>query len=74
MRFARTVEDVLARRHRCLFLDAAGSVKMARDVANVMAAELHHGPPWIEKQVSAYTQLAASYVLRRPADENLPAD
>jgi glycerol-3-phosphate dehydrogenase len=66
LRFARTVEDVLARRHRCLLLDAAGSVKMARDVANTMAAELQFGPQWIDEQVRAYTRLAAAYVLTAP--------
>lgn len=38
--FARTVEDVLARRSRWLFLDAAAAAGVAGDVARIMAEEL----------------------------------
>ncbi|MCZ6641265.1 MAG: glycerol-3-phosphate dehydrogenase/oxidase [Gammaproteobacteria bacterium] len=62
--FARTVEDVLARRHRCLLLDAAESIGYAREVAQVIAEQLNRDPSWIETQVRAYSQLAASYALK----------
>jgi len=39
---ARTVEDMLARRCRLLFLDAAEAARQARPVAAVMAEELGH--------------------------------
>ena len=39
---ARTVEDVLARRTRALFLNAPAAVEMAPEVARLMAAELGH--------------------------------
>ena len=61
--FARTVEDVLARRYRYLLLDAEGSAGFARDVAAVMATQLGHSAAWIDQQVSDYTRLAAKYAL-----------
>jgi len=41
--FARTVEDVLARRSRWLFLDAAAAASVAEAVAAIMAEELASG-------------------------------
>lgn len=60
---ARTVEDVLARRTRALFLNARAAIAMARPVATLMAEELHQPPRWIESQVSTFTQLAKQYTL-----------
>lgn len=60
---ARTVEDVLARRTRALFLNAHAALAMARTVATLMAEELHQSPDWIESQVSTFTQLATQYTL-----------
>lgn len=66
---ARTVEDVLARRLRALFLNASAAVSMARPVAVLMAKELHQSPAWIEDQCSAFTQLAQQYIVRSGQDE-----
>ncbi|MBE9490640.1 MAG: glycerol-3-phosphate dehydrogenase/oxidase [Bacteroidetes bacterium] len=60
---ARTVEDVLARRVRALFLDARASIAMANDVAIIMAKELGYDKQWINQQVTLYTTLAKSYLL-----------
>jgi len=60
---ARTVEDVLARRVRALFLDARASIDMAEDVAKIMAKELNYNRKWIKNQVKEYTDLAKSYIL-----------
>jgi len=60
---ARTVEDVLSRRTRALLLDARASVDAAPTVARLMAAELGRDEAWIERQVAAYRDLAASYIL-----------
>ena len=60
---ARTVEDVLARRVRVLFLDAKASVEMAPKVAEILAKELHKDQDWIQQQVDDYTSLASGYVL-----------
>ena len=58
---ARTVEDVLARRTRALFLNAAESIRMAPKVAAIMATLLQKDEYWIEEQVAAYTHLAYQY-------------
>jgi len=60
---ARTVEDVLARRVRALFLDARASIDMANDVAVIVAKELGYDDQWIKKQVEEYSTLAKSYLL-----------
>ncbi|MEZ5103636.1 MAG: glycerol-3-phosphate dehydrogenase/oxidase [Draconibacterium sp.] len=61
---ARTVEDVLARRTRALFLDARESVKMAPEVAEIMARELGKNEAWKEEQISKYNQLANNYFFK----------
>lgn len=60
---ARTVDDVLARRIRALYLDARASVTMAPVVASAMAEELKKDKKWEEDQVREYTELASSYIL-----------
>ena len=60
---ARTVEDVLARRVRVLFLDARKSIEMAPQVAKILAKELHKDKDWINKQIEDYTTLAKGYIL-----------
>ncbi|MEN8121556.1 MAG: glycerol-3-phosphate dehydrogenase/oxidase [Bacteroidota bacterium] len=60
---ARTVEDVLARRVRALFLDARASIAMAPEVAKIMAKELNYNKQWINAQIEEYTELAKSYLL-----------
>jgi glycerol-3-phosphate dehydrogenase len=59
---ARTVEDVLARRLRLLFLDSRASVEMAPAVAEVMAEELGYDDVWIERQLKTFTTLAKRYL------------
>jgi glycerol-3-phosphate dehydrogenase len=60
---ARTVEDVLARRTRSLFLDAKASIEMAPTVAKIMAKELGKTSEWEEQQIYDYTKLANEYLL-----------
>ena len=60
--FARTVEDVLARRCRALFLDAAASMAMAPAAARLMAAELGRDETWQRQQISEFCALAGSYL------------
>jgi glycerol-3-phosphate dehydrogenase len=59
--FARTVEDFLARRTRALFLDARESLKMAPEVADIMARELGKNEEWKTKQMQDYRQVAKNY-------------
>ncbi len=60
---ARTVDDILARRVRVLFLDARLSITLAPRVAEIMAAELGKEREWINQQVEEYTKLAKGYVM-----------
>ncbi len=60
---ARTIEDVLARRTRALFLNAKVSVEMAPVVAEIMATELGYNQTWIDTQVKEYSTLAENYIL-----------
>jgi len=60
---ARTVDDVLARRVRVLYLDARASVELAPKVASVLAAELGRDYKWEQQQVKEFTEMAKAYVL-----------
>ncbi len=60
---ARTVEDVLARRTRALFLNARAAIEMAPRVAALLAAELRRNPRWVEDQLAAFIPLARGYLL-----------
>ena len=60
---ALTVEDVLARRVRALFLDARAAKEMAPRVAELMAAELGKDQKWQEQQTVAFEALAQGYLL-----------
>jgi glycerol-3-phosphate dehydrogenase len=59
--YARTVEDVLARRSRLLFLDAAMAASLAAEVGELLREETG-----VDPQAAAFRELAASY-LRMPA-------
>jgi len=58
---ARTVEDVLARHTRALFLNANAAIAMAEPVARLLAAELGRDEVWIAAQVSEFRTLAEQY-------------
>jgi glycerol-3-phosphate dehydrogenase len=60
---ARTVEDILARRTRALFLNARAALEMAPAVANLMASELGWNESTRTKQVAAFREVASHYVL-----------
>jgi glycerol-3-phosphate dehydrogenase len=60
---AITVEDVLARRLRLLFLDARAAVSAAPKVATLMMKELHLTEDWKQQQLEAFNKLAANYIL-----------
>lgn len=62
---ARTVEDVLARRTRSLFLDTAATIKAAPLVAALLAEELKKNHNWQQEQIRTFIQLVAdSYSAR----------
>ena len=58
---ARTVEDVLARRTRSLFLDAKAARDQAPAVASALARELGRERSWEVEQVRAFGALASRY-------------
>lgn len=60
---ARTVEDVLARRVRGLFLNAEESLRIAPEVASIMAAELNKEKDWVEDQLTSFQEVAAHYTI-----------
>ncbi len=60
---ARTVDDVLSRRTRALFLNARAAIEMAPAVAALMAQELGSGQDWIDQQLREFNDLAAKYLL-----------
>jgi glycerol-3-phosphate dehydrogenase len=59
---ARTVDDVLARRTRTLFLNAKAAIALAPEVAKLMAAELGRDEQWQRDQVAEFTALAQGYL------------
>jgi glycerol-3-phosphate dehydrogenase len=58
---ARTVEDVLARRLRALFLDAEAAIASAPRVAQLLAAELRRDAAWQADQITDFRQTADVY-------------
>ena len=58
---AQTVEDVLARRTRALFLNAKATIEMAPKVAKIMAVELDKDEEWENSQVEKFLKVADSY-------------
>ena len=60
---AVTVEDVLARRIRFLFLDARAAIDAAKPVAEFMAKETGKTEEWAKQQTETFIQLAKNYLL-----------
>ncbi|HEX8017284.1 MAG TPA: glycerol-3-phosphate dehydrogenase/oxidase, partial [Flavobacterium sp.] len=48
---ARTVDDILARRVRLLFLDARAAIESSEKTARLIAKELGHDEIWITKEI-----------------------
>ncbi len=60
---ALTLEDVLARRTRALFLDARAASECASDVANFMASRLGWSDEHTKEEIASFQTLAKQYVL-----------
>jgi glycerol-3-phosphate dehydrogenase len=58
---ARTLEDVLGRRTRALFLNARAAVSMAPAAGTIMARELGWPDQQRDTEIAAFTRLAAQY-------------
>jgi glycerol-3-phosphate dehydrogenase len=61
---AMTVEDVLARRVRLLFLDARTSIESSSKVAQLLADELGNDATWIENQLEDFKNVANGFLLK----------
>ena len=60
---ARTVEDVLARRTRALFLNARAAIAMAPRVADLLGRELGKDEAWRNAQIAAFHEVARGYLI-----------
>lgn len=60
---AQTVEDVLARRTRALFLNARAAIEIAPKVAEIMWRETGKDKNWIENQIEEFNDVAKNYLL-----------
>ena len=59
---ARSVEDILARRTRALFLNARAALRMAHRVAELLAGELDRDMKWQAEQVQDFSKVAAGFL------------
>lgn len=59
---ARTVEDVLARRTRALFLNARASIEAAGETARLLARELGRNREWQQTEVERFRTVGHNYV------------
>nr|WP_313791234.1 glycerol-3-phosphate dehydrogenase C-terminal domain-containing protein [Lacinutrix neustonica] len=60
---ARTVEDILARRMRLLFLDAQAAIEVAPQVATILAETLQKNSLWAKKKADEFIALAKGYLI-----------
>jgi glycerol-3-phosphate dehydrogenase len=60
---ARTVEDVLARRTRALFLDARAAIEAAPAVAQLLGKELGRSEAWVAEDLRGFLEMAKGYLL-----------
>lgn len=58
-----SVEDILARRTRALFLNAKAAIRMAPRVASILAKELGRDENWRADQIKAFNQTASGYLV-----------
>ena len=54
---------MLARRVRGLFLNARESLRVAPQVAAIMAAELGKDDEWIDDQLEEFSEVARNYMI-----------
>ena len=58
---AMTLEDVLARRTRALFLNSGEAVRLAPKVAKIMAEDLGKDTAWVTEQCNLFINLSSNY-------------
>ncbi|WP_044401626.1 glycerol-3-phosphate dehydrogenase/oxidase [Lacinutrix sp. Hel_I_90] len=62
---ARTVEDILARRIRLLFLDAQAAIDVAPKVAGILAEILQKDLTWAKEKADEFIVLAKGYLIEQ---------
>ena len=60
---AETVEDILARRIRLLFLDAKAAMETAPLIAQLLAEQKGKDDTWAQQQLLSFNKLATNYLL-----------
>jgi glycerol-3-phosphate dehydrogenase len=60
---AITLEDMLARRSRALFLNSKETLQIAPEVAKIMAKHLKKKQDWIDDQLESFTAVAQNYLI-----------
>ncbi|HIB36607.1 glycerol-3-phosphate dehydrogenase/oxidase [Mesonia sp.] len=60
---ARSIDDVLARRVRALFLNAKAAIESAPTVADILAKELNKTEDWKTQQIETFTKMAKHYTI-----------
>jgi len=58
------LEDILARRTRCLFLDSKETINIAPEVLEIMAEEMDKNSEWKEKELNNFIKLALKYQIK----------
>lgn len=61
---ARTIEDVLARRLRILFLNARAAMEAAPRTGELLMKELNKDDRWLQKQLEDFYELAKNYLYK----------
>lgn len=59
---AKTIEDILARRTRLLFLDAQASISVALVVGNILCSELNKDDIWLQNEIQSFLETAKTYL------------
>ncbi len=54
---ARTIDDILARRTRALFLNATATSEAVQTVASILAKELGHSNDWVRSSVALFEEV-----------------
>ena len=57
------VEDIVARRNRCLFLNAKETLSLVPIIAKIMAVELGRDEDWVKEEIKQAEQLINQYIL-----------
>jgi len=69
---AETIEDILSRRLRILFIDAQAAIEMAPKVAHILATELGETESWEQDQIEIFNTLALGYIYQVQKNDKEP--